>query len=761
MNAGVCRLLAVASFVVALAMVIGCSGQSGGLPPFAYPVPTALDISGSIDIGDVAVHTALGGVLAIDGGSARGSVRAAMLDLSVFRITIEDDASAAVVAGKTGTFAIASMTPRDQIVLRAKHSGHSGFILEWMAADAPGLIGMKKASVTVYSTARSFIARTLRDRYGRRIDPVQITDGEIRDTVLALTDVLEKHPEKITGGTRLDYVPEVRAAVDAAADALNTAQRGYFPREWTILVYQGGDNNLSDVLEEDIEEMKRAGPPANTAVIIQNEDRALGTRRMLLGLNTTRELGKKSDVNAADPTVLIDFISWAHRAFPARRMAVIIASHGTGWRPASIRTAIISDDSTGAMMDIPALQTALAYGTTVPGGSRPLEFLGLDACLMGMLEIAVQLQGQTKYLAFSQANEPAPGWNYETLFKNLSAGVPADGLAFGRIAATAFKTSYETPPLAGRYSGTMSVIDMAKIPGLLARFAAWASAVRADLPLQLPGLIGARDALANTPDELTGSERYLIQAFDFPDHRDLQDLVANLRTTFPNANIAADNMKYYMATAVPVPVAIRFGNRYMRASGLSVAFPGPGEYAGYLGPNGKMRYADLAIASGTDWDEILAAMNTAGYTTPVDGRNLFVKLAWPTGADLDLYIGEPDPGAPDDPQRMIWCSPAAGTETPNGRFGPDSNQSGLREETWSAASKILPGVYHVAAYSRSGTGGTVSAVPTFRLSTIATSTIVAGDAIAPGARFPAARIVVSSSSISFEPILPEQPAEEE
>jgi len=750
------RFALAAAFAVVVTLMTGCSGQSGGLPPFSYPIPTNFSVAGSIDIGDVALHTSLGGVLSIDGGSVRGTVRSAMLDLSVFRITVEDDPANAATAGKTGTFSIASMTIRDQIVLRAKHSGHSGFILEWMAADASGLFGTKQASITVYSTARSFIARTLRDRYGRRIDPTQITDGEIHGVVLAITDVLEKHPEKITGGTRLDDVADVRSAVDAAADALDAAQRGFYPREWTILVYQGGDNSLSNVLEEDIEEMKRAGPPANTAVIVQNEDTALGTRRMLLGKGKTTELGKTAGVNAADPSVLADFISWGYRAFPARRMALVIASHGTGWRPGSIRSAIISDDSASAMMDIPALQTALAYGTKVPGGFRPLDFLGLDACLMGMLEIAVQLQGHASYLAFSQANEPAPGWNYETLFNSLSAAVPSDGLSFGRTAASAFKSAYEAAPLAGRYSGTMSVVDMARIPGLVTRFAAWASAIRADLPLNLNALVGTREALVDASYGLTGSERYLIQAFEFPDHRDLLDLVSNLRTTFPNANIAADNMTHYISTSVPVPVTVRFGDRYRRATGLSIAFPGPGEYAGYLGPNGKMRYADLALASATEWDEVLAAMNEVGHISPVDGRNLFVKLTWPSGADLDLYIGEPDPGNAGDPERMIWYTAAAGAESPNGRFSPDSNQSGLPEETWSAVRAVLPGVYHVAVSSRSGT-----AVPLLRLSTIATSTVITGEPVSPGASFAVARIVVSSSSIVFEPILPEPPPEDE
>ena len=756
------RLLFAAPVLVALILTVGCSGQSGGVPPYTYPVPTDLTISGSISLGDVAVHTDLGGVFIVDGGSVRDSVRRAILDLSGFAIIGEDDPAVSATADREGLFTLSPMTPRDQIVIRARHGTYRGFIVEWMAADAAGLLGPRKISMTVYSTARSFIARTLRDRFGRRIAPETITDAEIRNTVLALTDILEKHPEKIMNGKRLDEVAEVRTAVDAAANALNTAQRGYFPREWTILVYQGGDNDLSNVLEEDIEEMKKAGPPARTAVIIQNEDRARGTRRMLLKLNETQELARQSDVNSADPAILGDFIAWGHRAFPARRMALIIASHGTGWRPGSIRTALVSDDASGVMMDIPVLQSALAYGTAMPGGSRPLEFLGLDACLMGMLEIAVQLQGQANYLAFSQANEPAPGWDYERLFKALAAGTgPTDGLEFGRITANSFRSAYETAPLAGRYSGTLSVVDMSKIPGLLTRFAAWATAIKADLPLQLPGIIGAREALADTPDEMTGSERYLVQAFEFPDHRDLKDLMANLRTTFPNANIAADNMVNYMNTALPVPVTVRFGDRYRRANGLSVAFPGPGDYAGYLGPNGKMPYADLTLARSTDWDDILAAMNATGYPTQVDGRNLLVKLAWSMAADLDLYIGEPDPGAPGDASRMIWYAPSGGAETPGGRFSPDSNQSGLREETWSASLKILPGIYYVAAYSRAGTGASTAAVPRITLSTLATTTSIIGSPLAPGARFPAAKITVTSSGIAFEKILPEIPAEEE
>ncbi|HOY66953.1 MAG TPA: clostripain-related cysteine peptidase [Candidatus Ozemobacteraceae bacterium] len=746
-----------AAVLVLAALFTGCSGQSGGLPPFAYPIPTDLTLSGAIDIGDVAIHPDLGGVVPVDGGASRRSVRGAMLDLSVFRITVEDDPAYAATPGRTGAFGIASITLRDQIVLRARNSEHSGFVLEWMAADPTVLIGMKQARITIYSTARSFIARTLRDRFGRRIDPEQITDGEIRSTILALTDVLERHPEKIAGGTRLDQVAEVRAAVDAAADALDAAQRGYFGREWTILVYQGGDNSLSDVLEADIEEMKRAGPPAGTAVIIQNEDRALGTRRMLLKAGSTLELGRKSDENAADPSVLADFISWGHRAFPARRMALIVASHGTGWRPASVRSALISDDTSAAMMDIPILKTAIGYGITVPGGVRPLALLGFDACLMGMLEVAAELQGMTKVLVFSQANEPAPGWDYERLFKALSASsAQADGIVLGKTVANAYKSAYESGPLEGLYSGTLSVIDMEKLPGLITRFSAWAAAIRSDLPLNLAALKGARDALENTPDERTGSERYLVQAFEHTDQRDLRDLVANLRSSFPNANIPADNLTYYINTAVPVPLAVRFGTRYRRANGLSIALPADGEYAGYLGPNGKLPYAGLALSQATEWDELIAAMNASGYTSAVDGRNLFVKLSWSGSADLDLYVGEPDPAAPADPLRMIWHTPSAGAETPNGRFGPDSVPSGLREEVWSAAGKILPGVYHIAAYTRSG----AATVPAFRIATIATSTTILGDPTPAGGRFPAARVTVTTSDITIEPILPEPPEEE-
>lgn len=154
-------------------------------------------------------------------------------------------------------------------------------------------------------------------------------------------------------------------------------------------------------------------------------------------------------------------------------------------------------------------------------------------------------------------------------------------------------------------------------------------------------------------------------------------------------------------------------------------------------------------------------MNESGYTSAVDGRKLFVKLTWSGGADLDLCIGEPDPGNASDPERMIWYSPAAGVESPNGRFSPDSNQSGLHEETWTAGTKILPGTYHVAVTSRSGTGQSVSAVPRLRFTMLATSTEIVGDPIVPGGRFEAANILVSTSAISIQTILPEPPPEEE
>ncbi|MFZ2955327.1 MAG: clostripain-related cysteine peptidase [Candidatus Ozemobacteraceae bacterium] len=759
----------------------GCSGSSGGsLPPFPYPYPTNFVITGTLNLSDVALHPDLGGIIpAYSTGTATGTstgtntslstrtrlhspsssllLHPSLIDHSSFSAVVEDDPTPAVSLASDGKFTLAPLTIRDQVVVRISSNIHPGLIFEWMAADSNGLYGTHNVQVTVPTTVRSFIARTARERYGRRLNPDLIADAQIRDAVEAIHLVLEKRPDLLPAIGGLEAIPDVRKAVDASAAALHAAGVGEYPREWTILVYQAGDNQLSQPLALDLDEMKQAVLPAKTALLVQTDSPNDGIRRIWIDKGKEVLLGQIGKADSADPAKVADFLAWSRRVFPARRFALILASHGLGWRQSDSR-GILTDDSSGTTVDLVSLKAWLTGAESVGGTFlRPLDLLGFDACLMGLFETAWQFRNNAQCLVFSEANEPASGWPYKTVLTNFaSSAATLDGMGFGRLICQEYQKAYSSLQ-SGKYSGTMSIIDTSGLPLLHDRFAAWVQILYDNRGTLSAPMIGLRDAWRTDASNLTGAERYRVQAFEFTDYRDLTDLVQAAMDVAPITRLTAEPLLLSIPKAVPL--SVRFGEKYTRASGLSICLPAAVDFADYgtAGQPGR-RYVDLDLAYDTAWATWLSVMNPTPKPK-ADGRQLRVFLSWKTSADLDLYIGEPDPAASTDSSRILWHGASEGSATPNGRFSPDSTASGLSEEAWTAETRIATGRYWVVAnyYRKSSTTG--SADVSVKISTTSGSQIYVKQGLSIGNRFEAAIITVATSTITWEPIPePEVPA---
>ncbi|MBI3038779.1 hypothetical protein HYY75_07000 [bacterium] len=633
------RFLILTFFCLGIAWVFGCSGSSS--PTIVLPsfIPDSLVLSGNIDLSNVAVHPNLGGIIP----SLREKVQPSFLNYSNFQGTIEDDPISSAKVDSVGHFAFPILPLRDQIVIRFQKPDSPGFVLEWMAADSKNLAGMVNARVTVESTARALIARMLRNRYGRRVNPDLITDAQIIDTVKAINFVLEQRPEKISSKISLLEVEEVVSAAASQSSALNASATSPWPRDWTILVYQGGDNNLEFALRDDRNEMKKATFSDRVTLIVQIDTANEGIRRLLIEKGKETELLRAGKGDSADSSKLSELVSWAQRAFPARRFALILASHGLGWRNRSESRGIIIDESENTAMNFVALKSGILQAVTHSGGFvRPFDFLGFDACLMGLFEVAYQLRDTGKFLVFSESNEPNPGWPYDIILSRLATNAAAiDGKSLAEGTCLDYQNAYVNSGLSNRYSGTLSAIDLSKIPIARDRFYDWANSLFQQRSTVLASLRGIRDARKDSADPLSGPERYRVQAFEFVDYRDLIDLITAVKDVAPISNIAADLL--LPALSEVIIFSVRFGEKYKGARGLSISFPTTVEFADYTANSSKVSYSDLDLALDTPWDELLIAMNSYEPSELVDGRNLSVRLSWKTNADLDLYIGEPDP----------------------------------------------------------------------------------------------------------------------
>src|SRR5262245_27891382 len=205
--------------------------------------------------------------------------------------------------------------------------------------------------------------------------------------------------------------------------------------KWTVMVYVAGYNNLSTFAGLDLAEMRKvgSGDELKIAVFVKRLEQQ-AAHRIIVGKDGKNEqhevLGDK--VDSGSPQTLFDFIRWARKKAPAERYALVIWNHGSGWDPldfddlyshvksagisprefgvratsqlgrslfsttlektltlpnARLR-AIASDDGSGHSLDTLELGEVLAKARKELG--RPLDLLGMDACLMSCLEVTFQ-----------------------------------------------------------------------------------------------------------------------------------------------------------------------------------------------------------------------------------------------------------------------------------------------------------------------------------------------------------------------------------
>ncbi len=304
--------------------------------------------------------------------------------------------------------------------------------------------------------------------------------------------------------------------------------------KWTFMVYMAGDNNLSSAGDHDLVEMRSVGSTDDVNVVVEfDNEGAHGTRRYHIQKNGAGERAETlGETDSGDPTVLLDFVSWAAASYPAERYGLVLWNHGGGWEPSEIdriarsvgsgdystreasersatplgraffrptletifnlpsasERAICSDDGSGHSLDTVELGNVLAAIVQLLG--QPLDLLGMDACLMSNFEVAYQAQPYARYMVASEENEPNQGWPYDAVLGELTANPDAPTEVLAAHIVEAYLRSYldrgYTNPV------TQSAFDLARAGQVADKLDALADAVIADLPAGVMALWSAQ-----------------------------------------------------------------------------------------------------------------------------------------------------------------------------------------------------------------------------------------------------------------------------
>lgn len=397
--------------------------------------------------------------------------------------------------------------------------------------------------------------------------------------------------------------------------------------EWTIIVYADADDDiLEGDLWFDVNEMELVGSTSQVNIVVQL-DRAVGgfsgdgdwtdTRRYLVtqdnDLNAINSpvVEYVGEADMGDPQTLVDFVTWSIQNYPAKKYALIMSDHGSGWAEG------FSDLESGNRLSLPEITNSIAQVQSRMNGQK-FEIIGFDACLMGMVEVFGALYPYSNYMIASEEVEPATGWAYAAWLEELVQNPTVSGRELSQsivstyivedLVLTLSRSSNEIAEIEA--DTTLSAIESARMPEVISAMNQFIT------------------TLTNVDQQWVAEGRgytrsyYSVFGEELPSpYIDLSHFAEIMATTNDPAIVqSSQQLRTAIDTAV---VAEKNGARMNGSYGMSFHFPISDIYIFTEFDNdAPLRYAVDAAAflQQSSWDEFLAFHYTGQAYVPQEGQ---------------------------------------------------------------------------------------------------------------------------------------------
>ncbi len=385
---------------------------------------------------------------------------------------------------------------------------------------------------------------------------------------------------------------EVAAPVQSPATVNEQAVK-----EWTIMVYVNGKNNLEKYALLDMNEMEMIGSSDKVNIVTEvgrmagfdsSEGDWVGTRRYLVQKDNNpaaitspvlQDLGK---TDMGDYKQVIAFGKWAKANYPAKKYMLILWNHGAGWvkSRANINKGISYDDETGNHLNTPQLGLTLKE----IGG---VNVYGSDACLMQMPEVNYEIKDYVEYIVGSEETEPGDGYTYNTFLGPIVANPAMTSEEVGKQTVNAYADHYAN---LGQ-GATQSLLKMSAMDGFVGQVNSFVATT-----------------IAAGEKALVKSALAKAQSYAYADNKDMWHFLSLYAASSANPEVkekAASLQSYLKDTLI---VLNRTSGKYAgKSMGLSVYLP-----TATL----PSAYNELAWARAAQWDEFIKWYQTKDPSNP-------------------------------------------------------------------------------------------------------------------------------------------------
>jgi len=256
------------------------------------------------------------------------------------------------------------------------------------------------------------------------------------------------------GGTYSSGSPDVPAP--AVSRAAPQEEERASLKEWTVMVFINGKNDLELAGLYNVNQMEKVGSTSRMNIVVEmgrmngqaGGDTNLdgdwtGSRRMLIKKDndtekiTSRVLQEDKTVDMGDYKRAVDFVKWSKKKFPAKRYMLIVWNHGSGWMdPRQEEKGISFDDETGNYIRTPQIGLILKEAGKV-------DILAFDACLMNMAEVAFEVKDEAQVIVGSEETVPGLGYPYDMFLGAMAQRPDFGAKETGTVMVEAFKMFYD------------------------------------------------------------------------------------------------------------------------------------------------------------------------------------------------------------------------------------------------------------------------------------------------------------------------------
>ncbi|MBQ7608840.1 MAG: hypothetical protein IJU76_12875 [Desulfovibrionaceae bacterium] len=351
-------------------------------------------------------------------------------------------------------------------------------------------------------------------------------------------------------------------------------------KEWTIMVYLDGDNNLEHAALLDFLEMEQSIPEGVEILVLFDRSRGhsnyfgnwTGTRlyrvRRAQPFNLERAasgadaplpaafaselLEDWGEVDMADPATLTRFITVVAERYPAKRYALVPWNHGSG---ASSNGMLNDEDGgkgvpgRGSMSSSEFIQAAILGAKHLP--KKRFDLVKYELCLMGQLDVMAETALVADFALASPPVEPSQGSDYLRILPWFRAGVSTEELTRKMVDINIdFYTKLGRP-------AAFSAFNLAHIPAVLGSFKELSARLMSLSSLRSKELTRATCFATHYEDlleDLTRGKRAIssVEVYDWFDHLE-KDLPEITERELASVRKACRDLVYHTKTTPNFP----------------------------------------------------------------------------------------------------------------------------------------------------------------------------------------------------------------